>query len=84
MKDARHWRKPLTHPIKHRYGTLVTLKDARDFMSLHWKDVIQSPVLEHTWELLLIAGESGKPADIEAATRQVSILLSTRGFLIAQ
>jgi hypothetical protein len=84
IRDARHWRRPLTHPIKHRYGTLVTLKVAGDFMSLHWKDVIQSPVVEHTFELLLIAGKSGKPADIEAATRQVSILLSTRGLLIAQ
>ena len=59
----------------------MTLRDAGEFLLCNFRSVLVDAVLEHAGELLLTAAASGERCDIEAATAQTEILISTRPWL---
>jgi len=87
MKNKRARRSPnydrkLTRPITLADGTrLKTLKDAADFFGNQFSTVTHWAPLEIAIEMLIAAGQSGKRADIAAATDQVEIVLRGRRLL---
>ena len=69
----------LTRPIKLADGTwLKTIKDAADYFAKQFSTVTAWGPLEIAVEMLITAGESGKRDDIDAATKQVEIVLRGR------
>ena len=69
----------LTRPLKLADGTwLKTIKDAADYFAKQFSTVTAWGPLEIAVEMLITAGESGKRDDIDAATKQVEIVLRGR------
>ena len=67
---ARHWSKNLSKRLALKSGEqLVTLRDAGDCLVQIFGTVIKSAPLEYAGELLIRAAETGKRADIKAASR---------------
>jgi hypothetical protein len=73
------WKKKLTRPLALRDGTVIkTLSGARAVILERFSTVTHSEALAHTGRLLLTAAETGKRADIEAATDQLERVLRAR------
>jgi hypothetical protein len=77
------WDKPLTRQLVHDDGqTLVTLRDAARLFAGHLDNPRHVSPFESAIELLLKAASSNsKREDIEAATDQVTTVLSQRGMM---
>lgn len=76
------WRSRLPTPIQVKNDDpLCTLHDARAMILALPKGEQHRTAWQHAAELLLVAADSGKPADIEAATVQVSNALFLCGKL---
>ena len=72
----------LARPIKLADGRrLVTLRDAANLFSERSGTVTAWGLLEHAIRLLIAAAESGKRADIEAATDHIQRVLAGRRLL---
>jgi hypothetical protein len=72
----------LSRPLELRDGrTLRTLRDAIDELERQFASVTRDDGLVHAIKLMEKAAKSGKRADIEAATRQVGIVLRFRGLI---
>lgn len=66
------WDKKLSRPLLLDNGQrLLTLSDVRSFFIDRFASVTHSAPLAYAGELLLKAAETGKCADIEAATDQI-------------
>jgi hypothetical protein len=71
------WRMKLTKPLTLSDGTILkTLNDARKCFLDRFAGVTHNDALAYAGALLLTAAETGEPADIEAATRQIERTLS--------
>jgi hypothetical protein len=62
-------------------GTLLTLKDAASLIAQKFAAVTEWHALGHCIELLMLAGETSRLDDIEAATSQIEIVLRARRLL---
>lgn len=70
------WNKKLSRPLLLKDGErLKTLSDARNLLIERFSNITHSEPLARAGELLLKAAETGKRADIEAATEQLERLL---------
>lgn len=70
------WTRKLARPLRLADGTtLTTLKDAGALLAERMPPSLQWAALDHAARLLMHAAETGKRADIEAATDQVAIVL---------
>jgi hypothetical protein len=70
------WDRPLTRELVLSDGQkLKTLRDAARLFSGRFESVEDAPPVRRALELLMKAGESGAPSDIEAATEQISHVL---------
>ena len=81
MKPCRSdYRRKLAHPIVLRdSNTLITLRDAANvLLYVFGSENMRSDALDHASRLLLTAAESGKRADIKAATQQIERVLRRR------
>lgn len=79
-----YWDQPLIHRIRPADGPLdelVTLRDAAEFATAlePWRQ--KRPHWQYAGRLLLQAGTSGNPRDIEAATMQLRRALRVEGWL---
>ena len=74
------YRRKLAHPIALRDGnTLITLRDAANvLLYVFGSENTRSGELNKASRLLLTAAESGKRADIKAATEQIERVLRAR------
>ena len=74
------YRRKLAHPIALRdSNTLITLRDAANvLLYVLGSEDTRSGALDHASRLLLTAAESGKRADIKAATQQIERVLRRR------
>jgi len=78
----KYWSRRLSRPVKLASGIeLVTLRDAAEFVRDNLSEVVESSVLEHTCELLLVAAERGRIDDCHRATEQVELLLQQRRWM---
>jgi hypothetical protein len=75
MRTPPHWDLPLSRVLTPRGARLATLREAAEFLSARFGNVLQCAVLERAIELLMAAAESGKPKDRKAATDQLAIVL---------
>jgi hypothetical protein len=73
---AMSWNKKLSRPLVLKGGArLETLSDVRALFLDRFSNIIQSAPIARAGELLLKAAETGKRADIAAATEQVELAL---------
>jgi hypothetical protein len=73
------WTKKLSRPLVLKDGTtLKTLSDVRALFLDRFATVTHSEPLAYAGQLLLTAAETGKRADIEAATDQIERVLRSR------
>jgi hypothetical protein len=70
------WEKKLSRPLILKNGErLETLSDVRSLFLERFATVTHNAALAYAGELLLKAAETGKRADIAAATDQVDLVL---------
>jgi hypothetical protein len=70
------WDKPLARELVLNDGqTLKTLRDVARLFVERFESVQDAPPQRDAIELLMKAGDSGAPSDIEAATDQVATVL---------
>ena len=70
------WDKPLAREMVLNDGQkLKTLRDVARLFSGRFESVGDAPPVRRAIEILVKAGESGAPSDIEAATNQVAHVL---------
>jgi hypothetical protein len=82
LRSKSGWSAKLSTPINLKDGReLVTLSDARACLIRHFDNVVRSAPLAHAIELLMVAAETAKPADRQAATVQIQVVLRSRGLL---
>jgi hypothetical protein len=86
MSTNRHrvnYRRKLARPLILRDGnTLITLRDAANILLYAFGSTdTRSGTLDHASRQLLAAAESGKGADIAAATDEIETLLRGRQLL---
>jgi hypothetical protein len=73
------WNNKLSRNLKLKDGTVLkSLTDARALFLNRFSNITHSAPLAYAGELLLKAAETGKRADIEAATDQVELALRNK------
>jgi len=73
------WDAKLSRPLTLKGGKrLKTLSDVRGLFLDRFANITHSPTIAHAGELLLVAAQTGEPADIEAATDQVERALMSQ------
>ena len=77
------YRRKLARPLTLRDSKkLITLRDAANvLLYVFGSETTRSGALDHASRLLLTAAESGKRADIKAATEQIERVLRARQLL---
>jgi hypothetical protein len=77
------WTKKLSRPLVLKDGTrLETLSDVRALFLDRFATVTHSAPLAYAGELLLKAAQTGKRADIEAATNQIDLALRNQRLIL--